>query len=360
MHKIIHGDCLQIMKAMEENSISCIVTDPPYGLHFMGKDWDQFKNERSPLDSGKFSKSAAGDAGRYNDKRNDEFEEFIFTWGIEALRIMKPGGHLLMFGSPRRFHRQTAGLEDAGFEIRDCLMWLYGSGFPKSHNHFGLEGYGTALKPAWEPVVMAMKPCEGTFKKNAEKWGQSGVNIDDCRIGPPISQQLGGWHHEHLQNDDGWKGSIQNEKTPKGRWPSNVLLDEEASALLDEQSGGASRFFYCAKASRNERNIGLEDFPCSRTTDGCIRSNPHTARQYQANSALRKNIHPTVKPLKLVEYLIKLVMPPKEGVLLDPFAGSGSTLLAAKKLGVKCIGIEKVEEYCDIARARLASVDSVD
>lgn len=320
---ITHGDCLEEMAKMEANSISAIVTDPPYGLGFMGKKWD---------------------AGLPH--------EHIWK---EALRVIKPGGHLLAFGGTRMFHRLTCAIEDAGWEIRDCLMWLYGSGFPKSHNHFGLEGYGTALKPAWEPIIMAMKPCEGTFKENAEKWGQAGINVDGCRI--ESSDNLGRPRGEQL-NIYGKFKFIISESHPKGRWPANVLLDEEAAAMLDEQSGqlksgelkpykstcdlkalgwgfsaerdyvspanagGASRFFYCAKASPSERGEG--------------------------------NKHPTVKPIKLMEYLIKLVMPPKEGVLLDPFAGSGTTILAAKRLGYDAIGIEKEEEYCTIARERIA------
>lgn len=321
---IIDGDCLDVMKTMEDNIISCIVTDPPYGLGFMGKQWD---------------------AGLPHAE----------IWK-EALRVVKPGGHILAFGGTRTYHRLTCAIEDAGWEIRDCIMWIYGSGFPKSHNHFGLEGYGTALKPAHEPIVMAMKPCDGTFAQNAEKWGQAGINIDGCRIETNESTlrpngTRGG------QYSGGFDGTgIGGSKT--GRWPANVIFDEEAGKVLDEQggfsrssnskrnnnpsenkcmsgantghisfghrdSGGASRFFYCAKASSSERG---DD-----------------------------NNHPTVKPLKLMEYLITLVMPPKDGVLLDPFAGSGTTILAAKRLGVNAIGIEKSEEYSKIARARLES-----
>jgi site-specific DNA-methyltransferase (adenine-specific) len=361
---IIHGDCLEEMRKMEPNSISAIVTDPPYGLHFMGKDWDEFSQLKIPTDklhkklfSGEFEfrdrfvpqiNTANSCAGSYDPKRDDEFQNFIEKFGLEALRIAKPGGHILMFGSPRRHHRQVSGLEDAGWIIRDCLMWIFGSGFPKSHNHFGIDGFGTALKPAYEPIILAMKPCDGTFKENAEKWGQAGINIDGCRIGeeqrfnPPTTKgktaALGSF-----ENCIGIGSSV------KGRWPANVIFDEEAAGMLGEPS----RFFYCAKASSSERNQGLEDRISEQTTDGCIRTNPESARKYQANSAPRKNPHPTVKPLKLMEYLIKLVMPPKDGILLDPFAGSGTTILAARKLGYTAIGIEKEQSYCEIARARI-------
>jgi DNA modification methylase len=189
MGEIINDDCLDWMQKQSDNSISCIVTDPPYGLHFMNKGWDKFSKDKLKIgrkELGTHTNSAVHEAARYDERKNDEFQEFMFEFGKEALRIVKPGGHILMFGAPRRYHRQACGLEDAGWEIRDCLMWLFGSGFPKSHNHFGLEGYGTALKPAYEPIIMAMKPLDGTFKQNAEKWGQAGINIDACRIGTEV------------------------------------------------------------------------------------------------------------------------------------------------------------------------------
>ena len=347
---------------MEDNSISCIVTDPPYGLSFMGKGWDH---------------AVPG----------------IEYWR-ECLRITKPGGYLLAMGGTRTFHRLASAIEDTGFEIRDTIMWIYGSGFPKSHNNFGLVGYGTALKPAYEPIIMAMKPCEGTFKQNAEKWGQAGINIDGCRIGTerrlPASPSknnngMGFTTTAGIQSKD-WDAN-------KGRWPANVILDEEAAKMLDAQSGiskspkenkqsqvrqqstcygdysqvpriiqghndsgGASRFFYCAKASSRERNEGLEGFPLKNLAE----SNKWTDCDYRKGNGEitakgHQNNHPTVKPLKLMEYLIKLVMPPKDGILLDPFAGSGTTILAAHRLGLKAIGIEKSPEYCEIAKARLAA-----
>lgn len=364
---IICGDCLDVMKNMGDNSISCIVTDPPYGLSFMGKEWDH---------------QVPG----------------IEYWQ-ECLRIVKPGGYLLAMGGTRTYHRLTCAIEDAGWEIRDCLMWIYGSGFPKSHNHFGIEGYGTALKPAHEPIIMAMKLCEGTFKQNAEKWGQAGINIDGCRI-------EGNWDRCSTTRDDIRSGNFIKDSPqkiecdpqschPKGRWPANVLFDEEAAALLDEQSGvsrtssgmkkpnhptleiygkynpqpnlisgysdfgGASRFFYCAKASSGERNEGLEGLPqINKPLMGEFKDNPGRDTP-KSSPTPRQNHHPTVKPLKLMEYLIRLVMPPKEGILLDPFAGSGTTILAAKNLGFAGIGIEKSEEYCEIARARIDNMDKI-
>jgi len=321
------------MRSQPDNTFSAIVTDPPYGLHFMNKGWDKFSKEKLKIgrkELGTHTNSAAHEAARYDENRNDQFEEFMYEFGKEALRIVKPGGHMLMFGAPRRYHRQACGIENAGWEIRDCLMWLFGSGFPKSHNHFGIEGFGTALKPAYEPILLCMKPLDGTFKQNAEKWGQAGINIDACRIqgkNPSIERRKHAAPKESI-GESGWvtpaRPDSYNDPKPGellGRWPANLILDEEAGAML----GKPSRFFYCPKASSSERNAGL-DKPCS---------------------------HPTVKPLKLMEYLIKLVMPPKDGILLDPFAGSGTTILAAQNLGFNAIGIEKEKEYCEIAEARL-------
>lgn len=288
---------------MDCNTIDFIVTDPPYGLNFMGKKWDsQVPNQE--------------------------------IWA-EVFRICKPGAMLAAFGGSRTHHHLMVALEQAGWEIRDVIMWIYGSGFPKSHNYFGFDGYGTALKPAYEPIIIAMKPLEGTYAKNASKWGLGGINIDDSRI--------------------------------QSRWPANLIFDEESAKILDEQtgilksgkpgtrrkdhktncmtgnlnltgkkesgigdSGGASRFFYCAKASAKEKNIGCE-----------------------------KNNHPTVKPISLMKYIIKLLAPPGNPLLLDPFSGSGSTLIAAKELGIRAIGIEMNSEYCEIAEKRIAASEDI-
>src|SRR5215510_8015947 len=207
---IINADCLDEMGQMASNSIDCIVTDPPYGLHFMGKDWDG----RIPA---------------------------IEIWA-EALRVAKPGAHLLAFGGSRTHHHLMCAIEGAGWEIRDVIMWIYGSGFPKSHNHFGIPGYGTALKPAYEPIILAMKPCDGTFAQNAEKWGVAGINIDECRIdtNEDLTRNCLGYasavnegykrpYHDHAEKKV--YGSA------KGRWPANVIFDGEAAQELDQMTG---------------------------------------------------------------------------------------------------------------------------
>lgn len=400
---IIQGDCLEIMKKIPDNSIDTIITDPPYGLGFMGKDWDSF-----------------------NTKGRNEYYEFSFNWAKEALRIAKPGATLLCFGSPRTYHRLTCAIEDAGWIIKDCIMWLYGSGFPKATdiakqlakkqgakkqgarskgNTFPLnkeyqdyeltpeakqwEGWKShGLKPAYEPIVMAMKPNEGTYAENALKWGVAGLNIDSGRIP----------HNENTKRKayetKGWcisspKSGSMDDSADKGRFPANIILDEEAAQELDKQSGisksnpgmrrnksgifvgqgkkissygigdievnyqdvgGASRFFYVAKASRAERNIGCEELENGKA------GRWNKAGKWTDDTTPAKNNHPTIKPLRLLEYLCILTKTPTGGIILDPFAGSGTTCMAAKKVGRDFIGIEKEEEYCAIARARIAAI----
>lgn len=326
--KLLHGDCIEEMAKLHENSVDAIVTDPPYGLGFMGKKWDDLPP-------------------------GPEFAE-------QALRVLKPGGHLLAFGGTRTYHRLACAIEDAGFEIRDCLAWLYGSGFPKSHNlKDEWEGWGTALKPAHEPIVLARKPLTGTVAASVLGHGTGALNVDGCRVGADGGTRKGSFPNgaSVTAYGDGLNGACEIEDIGKGRWPANVVLDPEAGAMLDEQSGnlrpatsrtkrekiggtdrflertgdlqrdevypdsgGASRFFYCAKASRRERG--------------------------------EENVHPTVKPIALMRWLVRMVTPPN-GTVLDPFLGSGTTGIAAKLEGFDFIGIERESEYLAIAQARI-------
>lgn len=336
---MLHGDCLEVLRTIESASVDAIVTDPPYGLKFMGKKWDYDVPS-------------------------------VEVWR-ECLRVLKPGGHMLVACGTRTQHRMAVNIEDAGFEIRDVVTWLYGSGFPKSLNigkQGGPEGWGTALKPACEFWTLARKPLDGTVAANVLKHGVGGINVDATRIHPgdevlerpPLStNKAEGW--KRPWNDD-LEARSRAEETKRiaadkaqqlGRWPANLILDEEAAAMLDEQSGtltsgsraagvrkgmgfhgadgdggpaiignsgGASRFFYVAKASKSERGEG--------------------------------NAHPTVKPVKLMRYLCRLITPPK-GLVLDPFMGSGSTGVAAKAEGFEFVGIEREKEYFEIAQARM-------
>jgi len=681
MIKLYGGDNIAVMKGLPDNSIDTIITDPPYGLGFMGKEWDTFKNEhiKSGLKSDResyehrknktFNHKALGSptqihspaaiAGSYDHSRNAEFQQWFTVWAKEVLRIAKPGAMMLVFGGTRTFHRLTCAIEDAGWEIRDCMMWLYGSGFPKSHNiskqldlqeknkwlniskaidnpakmaileawkeysktvrlaeilsqksetgvgivtpkkdsvpaivllsinpeksnanaiiaelkskealrlcegntpivptnaaesdftslvesaenkqstpsivqchakgllnenitetikveealmiwlgktksskkqdtvalcvaltenlkliilnqskifqnldtiqkteivsattviitestaanlisfmadtlkrkaidkakgaerevvgirhtrtaneKYGngkgtnlqtLEtmpnsdlakqwhGYGTALKPAWEPIIVAMKPLDGTFAHNAEKWGVGGLWIDGGRIGLNGQNKTSGGCKGTKSKRVGY--AVENpvkEDNSQGRWPANVILDEEAGIMLDEQSGvskstdrvrknnrgwgdgikygkgnaqdsfgfadsgGASRFFYCAKASRSERNAGLEGME-KKQMYKCDNS-PNSLEIFGTTDGGRKpraNNHPTVKPLKLMEYLCRLTRTPEGGSVLDPFGGSGTTALACMNTGRDCIIIEKEPAYCEIIRGRI-------
>lgn len=336
---LYQGDCVEVMRQWPGNSVDAVVCDPPYGLSFMGKEFDKLGE------------------GTAQQKWHE-------AWLREALRVLKPGGHLLAFGGSRTYHRLACAVEDVGFEIRDSLMWLYGSGFPKSLN-IG-DGRGTALKPAHEPIVMGRKPLEGTVASNVQKWGTGALNIDGCRV------EL------------------------KGRWPANVMFDEQAAAMLDAQSGtlksgapgvlrtpvntgtaygaesrpagtpmrgfgdsgGASRFFYVAKTSRRERDHGLESFPTRSAGDATDRDDGtaglNSPRAGAGRTGGAKNIHPTVKPVALMRHLCRLVTP-DSGIVLDPFVGSGTTGMAARLEGFRFIGIEKEAEYLQLAHARIAA-----
>lgn len=357
---VLLGDCLDVMPTLEP--VDSIVCDPPYGLKFMGKGWDH------------------GVPGK--------------PFWAAALNVAKPGAHLLAFGGTRTFHRLTCAIEDEGWEIRDCLTWLYGSGFPKSLN-VG-KGRGTALKPGWEPIILARKPLVGTVAQNLATYGTGAINIDACRIAGPKGAGVWGSSNKSVNPERTFVGSpdaaeYRSEPHDAGRWPANAALDEAAAVMLNGQSGdlvsganptrrgsnkfattygdfqgqkectpsrgsdagGASRFYYCAKASRAEREMGLEGRDRKAMLWSSGTQNPGS---FQAEGTDRSstNHHPTVKPIALMRWLCRLVTPPG-GLILDPFAGSGSTGCAAVLGGVRFIGIEKESEYVEIARRRIAA-----
>lgn len=410
--KLILGDCVEKMRAMPDCYLDSIVTDPPYGWRFVGKAWDgdDIKkhanwaiNKAGPkvMADGRVRNPRplmAEAAGKYDQTvdGNKAFQIFTQGWAKEAFRVLKPGGYALVFCGPRTYHRMASGVEDAGFEIRDQLQWLFGSGFPKSHNLDGnFEGWGTALKPANEPIVLARKPLsEKTVALNVAKWGCGALNIDGSRI------------EANLENDDMARGRKSNGKmgfsgnegvrihmTPnaQGRWPANLILDETAAEILDAQSGllhsrpnaqskrldaspkwyenkdpnkkriqhdisgGASRFFYIAKASKRERNAGCEGMPKQVTS--VWGGEDDDLSEGKKSTIPRANHHPTVKPIKLMEYLCRLITPPK-GLILDPFMGSGTTGIAAKNLGFGFIGIEMNADYFEIAKRRIINMSA--
>jgi site-specific DNA-methyltransferase (adenine-specific) len=329
------GDCLDVLRSLPEASVDAVVTDPPYGLSFMGKRWDYDVPS-------------------------------VEVWA-ECLRVLKPGGHLLAFAGTRTQHRMAVRIEDAGFDIRDMIAWVYGSGFPKSHNLDGnWQGWGTALKPALEPITVARKPLVGSVAANVLEHGTGALNVDGCRVN--MSQhdrqtiESASWVGRNLDckayGTFAADGSDQKMTThPSGRWPANLIHDgsEEVVGLFPDgakpkaarsgkrggssihgsptigtpnaighwpadEGGSAARFFYCAKASKADRGEG--------------------------------NLHPTVKPTDLMRYLCRLVTPPG-GVVLDPFMGSGSTGKAAVLEGFRFLGIEREESYLAIAKARI-------
>ena len=585
-NQIILGNCIEELKKLKPNSVDAIITDPPYGLEFMGKEWDSFKGYTDPIQEAKQKRvryyKENGDPvywklptyiptkfkfiGKNQQRKNELMENFFFVWAKECPRVLKPGGYLLSFGGTRTYHRMVCGIEDAGFEIRDTIMWIYASGFPKSlnvekqlakiyksgntsiehgeqntkHNlrpmseedisktvntenkqreilqselqkqsshetmqgqeskertlgkeessmegrsnlfqnkgqlqrceickmskevscyvkkgwlYYGtqinngeeiketsnenrssashrpqsneqqdkesyaiceqcrtqvlrtFEGIGTALKPACEPIVVARKPLsEKNVALNVLKHGTGGINIDACRIEGEerdARENNISWGISRVGEENDIRGNKAIGKTKQGRFPANIILDEEAGKMLDEQSGfisqsgrlnrinnkvkanpfkgfsgdektnwtysgqehfdkgGASRFFYCAKASKSERNFGLDSLEDKRKS-GSMDANVDNVMQLGGASLkgnpkqiqLKKNNHPTVKPIKLMEYLIKLVTR-KGAIVLDPFIGSGTTAIACLKLNRKYIGIEKEEEYIKIANARI-------
>jgi len=382
MWRVEHGDCLDVMRGMPDNSIDAVVTDPPYGLSFMGKRWD-------------YDVPA------------------VEVWA-ECLRLLKPGGHLLAFAGTRTQHRMAVRIEDAGFEIRDMIAWVYASGFPKSldvskaidkaagaerevvganptfrpntrnNGVDGLrdrrteafitapatdaarhwQGWGTALKPAMEPITVARKPLIGTVAENVLAHGTGALNVDGCRVAP-TGEQLGGshvstktdgwdrpWKHdaEHIAAMRAAWAEADRKATELGRWPANLIHDgsDEVTGLL----GDAARFFYCAKASKADREEGCEGM---EEKEAGIKND--SGRGFSESDPMakimRRNHHPTVKPTDLMRYLCRLVTPPG-GIVLDPFTGSGSTGKAAVLEGFEFIGIEREAEYVALARARIA------
>ena len=336
---LLHGDCLEMLPTLADSSIDSIVTDPPYGLSFMGKKWDY-----------------------------DVPDESIWR---ECLRVLKPGGHLLAFAGTRTQHRMAVRIEDAGFEIRDMIAWVYGSGFPKSHNLDGdWRGWGTALKPALEPITVARKPFIGTVAENVLVYGTGALNIDSCRVAIDVSvddPRLGGkgtWSSDKMAKNV-YEGGYAGERvgsSPLGRWPANLIPDgsEEGVGLFPGTAGSAARFFYCAKASKRDRDEGLEGFEAKATAFGnqaqaeLKRGNlDHDDGKSGMNKVkMRQNTHPTVKPTDLMRYLCRLITP-VGGTVLDPFMGSGSTGKAAMKERFNFIGIERDESYFEIAKARI-------
>jgi site-specific DNA-methyltransferase (adenine-specific) len=310
---------------MPDCSIDAVVTDPPYGLSFMGKRWDY-------------------------DVPSTEI------WA-ECLRVLKPGGYLLAFAGTRTQHRMAVRIEDAGFEIRDMLAWMYGSGFPKSHNLDGdRQGWGTALKPAMEPITMARKPFKATVAQNVQEWGTGAINIDGCRIGEEeiIQHRPKEWRGFHKLQDGEISG--YEDVSTIGRWPANVMHDGSAEIL--QGMGEAARYFYTPKACKDDRDDGCEMMEERWKAGYSYTDTAGNAADgmFKDRETLKRNFHPTVKPTDLMRYLCRMVTP-TGGVVLDPFTGSGSTGRGAVLEGFRFIGCEMDADYIEIAKARILAAE---
>lgn len=396
------------MKRMRAESVDAVVTDPPYGL---GSPPPMEDVLRAWLAGEPYHARGAGFMG----KEWDAFVPGPEVWR-EALRALKPGGHLLAFFGSRTFDLGALAIRLAGFEVRDTLSWLYGAGFPKSLDvrkaieaspeyesapseaaqraavtAYSFDGWGTALKPAWEPIILARKPLVGTVAANVLQHGTGALNVDGCRIASADKLVRPAIRREDNEVLGRGLGAGRQDE-PGGRWPSNVLLDEHAVELLDAQTGtlksgawngqrntpktkntfnafdggpeapraasegGASRFFYVAKARRSERDAGCESLPARTGGDATGREDgsagTNSPRAGAGRTGGARNTHPTVKPVELMRWLVRLVTPPG-GLVLDPFTGSGSTGVAALREGFRFVGVEQSQEYSEIARCRL-------
>jgi DNA modification methylase len=298
--RLIEADALALLARLPDACVDAVVTDPPYGLSLGGAGWDSFGSDSA-------------------------FERWSARWAAECRRILRPGGHLVAFGSPRTFHRLVSGIEDAGLEVRDQLLWLHAQGLPKSKRLPG--GLSTTLKPAYEPILLARKPLDGRTIDNLERHGTGTLNIDATRIGEARYWPA----HVAMTHADACGESSCAPDCPVR------MVDAARPDLLP------SRLFFCAKATRAEREAGCEQLP--RQQVALYTGKRHLLR-------LVRNLHPTVKPLELMRWLVRLVTPPG-GLVLDPFCGSGSTGAAAVLEGRAFLGIEREAEYVDIACARL-------
>jgi site-specific DNA-methyltransferase (adenine-specific) len=357
MINLLHGDCLEQMKTLDDNSVDSIVSDPPYGISFMAKKWDYDVPS-------------------------------VEVWK-EAMRVLKPGGHALIACGTRTQHRMVVNIEDAGLEIRDVISWIYGSGFPKSLNIHKKdercpEGWGTALKPSSEFFTLCRKPLsEKTVAANVLKWGTGGINIDACRVGTTGSRTNSNGKRSMYGGNSLLESKTHNDTTTihnQGRFPANLIHDgsQEVLELFPEtksgkmkqkieggefnvfgkqyprdvetigDSGSAARFFYCAKASKKDRDEGLDGFEGHDTYS----EDAATPMRDQREQVQRKNNHPTVKPTALMSYLCRLITP-TGGVVLDPYMGSGSTGKAAVREGFSFVGCELDPDYYEIAKARV-------
>jgi DNA modification methylase len=321
--RVARGDCRELLAKLSSGSVDTVVTDPPYGIGFQGEHWDGSDIRRS--------------VARRELKRTgaEAFQAWALEWAGECLRVMRPGAYLAAFGAPRTAHRLACALEDAGFQLRDTLMWLYGSGMPKSRRLPG--GQATALKPAYEPILLARKSPEVPIERNVSRHRTGALNAGACRVGPRFPANVLLTHH----------AACRPRACRIGGCPATIIdRDAQRRGRPGWPPEPPSRIFYCSKAARSERDAGCERLPL-RSLD--IFPNAHP-RDRPARPAA--NNHPTVKPLELMRWLIRLLAP-EGGLVLDPFCGSGSTGAAAVLEGRQFLGIEREAHYVMVAQARI-------
>lgn len=419
---LYHGDCLEVLAELPEASVDAVVTDPPYGLEFMGREWDApwktgngFRRAENPADTGRNNVFGRQSKRGPEYFAGAEFQQWCTAWASECLRVLKPGGHLVAFGGSRTWHRLAAAIEDAGFEVRDSIAWLYGSGFPKSldvskaidkraeaerekvgrrttgvgtgggsvsvigdSGNYDLtapatdaakqwQGWGTALKPAFEPIVVARKPLSGTVAANVLEHGTGALNIDACRI--QTTEDLNGGAYAKTGNR-AVSGSMsptglnvpgktvgKEFEQPSGRWPTNVVLDDTQAAELDAQTGVTTSRKGKPRTGANGHGWGMTATGAEYDDEGgASRFFPVFRYEAKAPSSERPSAggvaHPTVKPLDLMRWLVRLVTPPG-GLVLEPFAGSGTTAEACIHEHMRCIAIEREADYLPLITARL-------
>ena len=401
--RIIHGEVPEAMSQIEPDSIDACVTDPPYHLTAgkKGGSGEASVNLDSPYGRARIT---TGFMGKKWDGGDVAFRPE--TWRA-VLRVLKPGAHLVAFGGSRTYHRLACAVEDGGFEIRDQIMWLYGSGFPKSLNLEGeWDGWGTALKPAHEPIILARKPLIGTVEANLARYGTGALNIEKSRIYGDRGNGVWGSSNAGVSTDRSFNASpgmldykseaVEGENGKVGRWPANVIHDgsdeiveafeqfgtdkgaiapvhrrradkfrntygtfkgdvDEAGSTFQGDSGTAARFFYCAKATKADRDDGLGWKGPSKMDESRKPGKPGGDNPTNRGVHVRHNNHPTVKPTELMRYLCSLVTP-RGGVVLDPFMGSGSTGRGAVLAEFGFVGIEREAEYVEIARDRIRAI----
>lgn len=416
--KLLVGDCVELLSALPGDSVDAVVTDPPYGLEFMGKEWDKLGAKTGDIRerwTGKTGRSIPSGRVCYGNfaEGGQAMQKWHQDWAEQVLRVLKPGAWALVFGGSRTYHRLACALEDAGFEIRDCVMWLYGSGFPKNldvskaidkhlgaerekvrtvvnngtffgkmdthpwiqeavkrgfHEHAGpvpitaasaaWQGWGTALKPAYEPIIVARKLLDGTVAENVLKWGVGGLNIGECRVGTEDR------FNEPAGNDGNSAASVASVnvtgyagRPAVGRWPANMVHDGsdevlEAFARFGESKSPPSRKRTPDRPAKATWSLGRNGGTQVGHDDEGTPARFFYSAKCQSRERGEFNNHPTVKPIALIEYLIKLVCP-KGGLVLDPFTGSGTTALACKNIGRRFVGCEREPDYAAIAEKRL-------